>query len=181
MVARLRFLAERVMARGSTETELRELYERFAPMIHRRAMAILGRDADAWDVVQEVFERLLRSRADFRGEARPSTYVYRIATNAALNLLRGRVLREQSNGTSVAEGTTDQSSTEAGNVLRALTRRLTERQLEVAALYLVDGLTQEEIAQVLGLSRKTVVREVQEIRVRAEELVQAPLQRSGHE
>ncbi len=49
---------------GLGAEELRDLYERYAPVIHRRALALVGRDADAWDIVQEVFEKMLQSGAE---------------------------------------------------------------------------------------------------------------------
>src|SRR5688572_29220498 len=82
------------MPRGLGADELRGLYERYAPVIHRRALALLRRDADAWDIVQEVFERMLQSGPAFRHEARPMTYIYRVTTNLCLNALRARTTRE---------------------------------------------------------------------------------------
>lgn len=140
-------------------------------MVHRRALALLGRDADAWDVVQEVFERLLKSGAHFRHEARPTTYVYRITTNVALNALRARAVREPNADPVVApEPTIDQGSSEAADLLRALSRTVPDRQMEIAILHFLDGLTQEEIADVLGLSRKTISRDLEQLRARAAEL-----------
>lgn len=82
------------MARGLSASELEEIYELYAPTVHRRARAVLGRDSDAWDAVQEVFCRLLASGGAFRAEARPMTYIYRVTTHVSLNLLRSRALRD---------------------------------------------------------------------------------------
>ncbi|MBI3181347.1 MAG: sigma-70 family RNA polymerase sigma factor [Myxococcales bacterium] len=161
------------MASGLGADELRDLYEEFAPVVHRRALAMLRRDADAWDVVQEVFERMLRSGFNFRREARPMTYVYRVTTNVCLNALRGRKVREPS-ASSPEEPAVDQAAAEAADLLAALAGRLSERQLRVAALHFVDGLTQEEIGQVLDLSRKTIGRELEAIRSEAAALAGAP-------
>lgn len=163
------------MARGLGPHELRELYERYAPMIHRRALALLGRDADAWDVVQEVFERLLKSGSQFRHEARPTTYVYRVTTNVALNALRARSVREPGRDPeSAPDATADHAATEAADLLRVLSRSVPDRQMEVAVLHYLDGMTQEEIAEVLGLSRKTIGRDLEQLRARAAELAAAP-------
>lgn len=57
------------------DDSVRGLYERFAPQVYRRARRLLGRDADAWDAVQEVFEKVLSARSKFRGDAQPMTFL----------------------------------------------------------------------------------------------------------
>ncbi len=159
------------MSQGLSATELQELYDRYAPGMYRRAFALLQREADAWDAVQEACIRLLQSAAEFRREARPMTFIYRVTTNVCLNMLRSRALRDVAPEADGPEGTVDAlASTECRDFLVKLARELDERGLTVATLYYLDGLSQEEIAQVLGLSRKTIVREVQRISVLARAL-----------
>ncbi len=154
------------MARRLGPEELGLLYARFAPVVHRRARALLGRDADAWDVVQEVFERMLTAGAILREEASPMTYVYRVATNVSLNHLRSRRVRERPESPA-EEPSIPPADCESAQTLRALLASLGVRQQEVAVLHFLDGMTQEEIASTLGVSRKTVVRDVAFIRERA--------------
>jgi RNA polymerase sigma-70 factor (ECF subfamily) len=146
---------------GLGREDIAELFGRYAPIVHRRALFIVGRDADAWDVVQEVFERMLASSAEFRAEARPMTWVYRITTNVALNAVRARGLREPDGAESGAAFTADLARTlEARQMLHKLSASLDERELSVVAMTVLDGLTQEEIADALGLSRKTIGGEI---------------------
>lgn len=164
------------MARGFGAEDVEALYERCAPAIHRRALELLGRDADAWDVVQEVFEKMLRSGDHFRGDASPMTYAYRAATNASLNVLRARAVRDRA---TAAPATTEEPAVESSRVeiasfVRALLARLSDREQEVAVLYFLDELTQDEIATTLGRSRKTVVRDLASIRNKAAELGGTP-------
>lgn len=159
------------MSQGLSSAELEELYDRYAPGMYRRALGLLQREADAWDAVQESCIRLIQGAAGFRREARPMTYIYRVTTNVCLNMLRSRALRD----VAVEEGGGDVgvdalAPAECRDFLVKLARHLDERGLTVAALYYVDGLSQEEIAQVLGLSRKTIVREVQRISGLAREI-----------
>jgi len=162
------------MARGLIREELAQLYSRFAPVIFRRARVMLGRDADAWDLVQEVFEKMMRNADGFRGEARPMTWVYRITTNLCLNHLRARVHREPALTVVSDEPALDEAASEARDLLRVWLTHLTDREQEVATLLWVDGLTQEEVADVLGLSRKTIGREVLELRAKAAALGAVP-------
>ena len=159
---------------GLTRDEVQRLYAQFAPVVFRRARVLLARDADAWDVVQEVFERMLTHGSGFRGEAHPMTWVYRVTTNLALNHLRGRKLREPILTVVPVEPSNGLDHVEARQLLSKWLGRLDERELEVATLLFIDGLTQQEVADVLGLSRKTIVREVEELRQKLESLGALP-------
>ena len=134
---------------------------------------MLRRDADAWDVVQEVFRGVLGSNLDFPSELAELSWVYRASTNLALKVLRGRKLREPLAGETPAdEPFAEPRHLEARNFARVLAADLNERELEVAVLHLHDGMTQDEIAAVLEVSRKTIVRDLQKIRALAERLAQ---------
>lgn len=161
------------MARGLGAEEVEALYEQCAPAIHRRALELLGRDADAWDVVQEVFEKMLRSGGAFRGEASPMTYAYRAATNASLNVLRARAVRAAA-PPPAEEPAVEPARVEIASFVRALLARLNAREQEVAVLSFLDEMTQDEIALALGRSRKTVVRALASIRAVAAELGEVP-------
>ncbi len=160
------------MSSGLSQKELDALYDTCAPVIFRRARRLLGRDADAHDAVQEVLVRIWKASDQFRREARPMTWVYRITTNVCLNMLRARSTRAAAE---VSEaGTTDLEAVETRSLLAKWLTGLTERESTVATLLYIDGLTQDEVADVLGVSRKTIVREVQELRAKAASLDALP-------
>jgi RNA polymerase sigma-70 factor (ECF subfamily) len=126
-------------------------------------------------MVQEVFEKMLTDGAAFRGEARPMTWAWRITTNLCLNHLRGRKLREPGlRLVSAEEPSVDHAASEARQLLEKWLQTLTEREQELAVLLFLDGLTQDEAADVLGLSRKTINREVAELREKAAQLGAVP-------
>jgi RNA polymerase sigma-70 factor (ECF subfamily) len=149
---------------GLGREEVRALYAQYAPVIFRRARALLRRDADAWDAVQEVFLKMLTAGSTFRGEARPMTWVYRVTTNTCLNLLRTRRLREPLLTVVPDEPSSGPDAVEARQHLQVWLAQLDERELAIAALLYVDGLSQQEVADVLELSRKTIGREVELLR-----------------
>lgn len=161
-----------------SRSELETLYTQCAPAVHRRARTLLGRDDEAWDTVQQVFESMMKNSEQFRREASPMTWVYRITTNICLNAIRSRGLREP--GAQPAEepaeerGESQAAGVEARNLLRQWAAHLNEREMHVATLLFIDGLTQDEVAQTLGLSRKTIGREVQVLRVKAQALGALP-------
>jgi RNA polymerase sigma factor (sigma-70 family) len=80
-----RLLAE---AREGGEKAFRRLVERCQPMAYAVVRGVLGDRWDVEDVVQEVFIRVYRGLAGFRGEAKLSTWVYTIARNEAVNAAR---------------------------------------------------------------------------------------------
>ena len=155
------------MAKGLGRDELQRLYTQLAPAVHRRARLLLGRDADAWDVVQEVFEKMLSMGDSFRGEAQPMTWAWRITTNLCLNQLRARKLREPKLRLVTDEPVTDQQATEVRQLLQVWLTHLDEREQQIATWLFINELTQEEVAEVLGLSRKTIGREVEQLREKA--------------
>jgi len=61
-----------------------ELVTRYQDRVYRLACRLTGHDTDAFDVLQDTFLQVFRHLASFRGEAKFSTWLYRIATNAAL-------------------------------------------------------------------------------------------------
>jgi RNA polymerase sigma-70 factor, ECF subfamily len=135
--------------------ELRVIYERYAPVVYRRAKSLLGNDADAWDAVQDVFHRILEAGARFRGEARPMTYIYRVTTNTCLNLIRARSVRESSPSAAASRPIElAVTSVEAGDFIRSLLESLDGCAASIAILHFVDGLTQEEISDVVGQERR---------------------------
>src|SRR5262245_44788674 len=69
---------------------LEEVMERFAPRVHRLAYGITRNEADAEEVVQDVFLRLFRKIDAFEGRSALGTWIYRIAVNTALIKRRGK-------------------------------------------------------------------------------------------
>jgi len=81
-------LVERL--REGDASALEALMERYASRVFRVARGIARTDADAEEVVQDVFLALARKIESFEGRAQLSTWIYRVATNAALLKRRGK-------------------------------------------------------------------------------------------
>lgn len=73
---------------------MRALYQRYADGLRRHLVRLVGSD-EAEDLVHDVFEKAHRALPEYRGESRLSTWLYRIATYAALDRLRSRAFRER--------------------------------------------------------------------------------------
>ena len=102
------------------------------------------------------------------------TWVYRVTTNVALNQIRSRKLREPLLTVVPDEPATGVDQVESRQLLSKWLGHLDDREIEVATLLFVDGLTQQEVADMLGLSRKTIVREVEALRHKLETLGALP-------
>lgn len=81
------------MAAAGEAWALEELVRRYQERIFGLAIRLTGDREDAADVLQETFLALCRHLSSFRREARFSTWLYRVATNAALMQRRGRARR----------------------------------------------------------------------------------------
>ena len=72
------------------KVEFARLVDAYYQVIYRLAVKILGNPQDAEDILQETFIKAFRYLPDFNGRSRLSTWLYRIATNEALMLIRRR-------------------------------------------------------------------------------------------
>lgn len=151
------------------------LYRLHGPLVFRRARALLGNEDEAWEVVQEVFARMLRSRTTFRHEAAPTTWLYRITTNTALNRVRDTSRRRANLHALVAEQRLEVPVFEATPEIRLMLAHVLERipapLCEIAVYYHLDHMNQDEIAAVIGTSRKTVGNRLREFHALAQGLL----------
>ena len=138
-------------------------YRAYGPALVRKAERILRSREDAVDIVHALFVDLIPRWS--RDVDLP--YLYRAVTNRCLNLLRdgktrARLLeREQP----VPQARVRLEDQVVGTKLIAqLTERLDQGHLEVLVCRFVDDMTQEEIAEHLGLSRKTIGKRLDKIR-----------------
>ena len=86
------------------EGPFRELYDRYRDRVYNVCYRIAGNATDALDASQETFGILYRKLPDFRFESRLSSWVYRIAVNASIDLKRRASTRRVASLESVVEG-----------------------------------------------------------------------------
>jgi RNA polymerase sigma-70 factor (ECF subfamily) len=167
--------AKGTTAMNTSKSEFDEIYDAFQPKI-LRYMARLVSDDEAEDLTQEVFAKISRALNTFRGEASLSTWVYRIATNTALDRLRSpsfqrvqiAVSEPGSNGepeiqdrnTATGEKTPllehQVFRKEMNECIRDFIEKLPESYRTVLILGEFEGLKNTEISEILGVSLHTV-------------------------
>ncbi len=156
---------------ATSQETLATLYQQAAPVMFRRAMRILGNEDDALDAVQEVFLTLQQKLDSFRGDASLMTWVYRVTTNHCLNMLRSRNLHQRSlDGMRTADVRPHQPASaaiERRDLLAQLLRELSDRHVQAAVHFYCDEMTQQEIAQSLGISERAVRKALKRVGERA--------------
>ncbi len=138
--------------------DLDDVYRRHGHSVLRRAKRVLGNADEAHEVLQEIFLELVRDPSQFEGRSSIATFLYRVTTNRCLNRLRDRKNRERLVREHVAPSAGEGGPASAHEVASAqeLLSRLPEEQAQVAVYYFYDELSQQEIADVMGCSRRHV-------------------------
>jgi len=165
-------------------------FERAYRMYSRRVYAkypqMVGNEAEAEDLTQEVFLQLFRKMDSFRGESAFATWLYRVAVNIVLMSLRRKSLitssleevaelREGISSLHQVLGAPDRALTTAIdrlNLERAVSQ-MPAGYRQVLLLHYVEGYRHREIARILGLSIGTSKSQLYKARVRLRQLLRA--------
>jgi RNA polymerase sigma-70 factor (ECF subfamily) len=162
-------------ARRGEYSAFETLVQRYRDRVYRLALGMMHEPAEAEEVVQETFLSVFRGLQRFRGESSVGTWVYRVAANACLMRLRGRRRKPllsiddtlpsyaDTGGDALtppgdwARQPDDQLlSSELGEHLESAIAKLPEKYRMVLLLRDVEGLSNEEVAETLGLTVPTV-------------------------
>jgi len=156
-----------------------ELYERHYEAVFRAALRVTGNPADAEDVLQTVFLRVISQGAreaqggEVEDVALPAAYFRRAAVNAAVDVLRRREFR----GESVYDDLAPHAAVNSPFLLKERLRRaIAALDSEDASLFLlryVEGLSNEELAGMFKVEKSNVAVRLHRIRHR----LQAELER----
>jgi RNA polymerase sigma-70 factor (ECF subfamily) len=130
-----------------------ELYHRHCTFIYNTCLGILGDPDDARDAVQDTFVQLWRSIPKFKGQSKFSTWLYRIAVNKCMDLLRAKPKWETPSSIDWVE---DAGSPRRDGFLehdvRQAVLKLKPEYRAVMVLYYFQQLSYDEIADSLGCS-----------------------------
>jgi RNA polymerase sigma-70 factor (ECF subfamily) len=133
--------------------DIKEYYEKYFPLVLRRCRRILGSEEDALDAAQDVFIKLMRSRNSLRGDY-PSSLLYTMATNTALNRLRWRRRHQETAQEGEYPGAIDRAyeHAEARALVEELLSVESEKTRGICFMYHWDSMSLEEIGRALGMS-----------------------------
>jgi RNA polymerase sigma-70 factor (ECF subfamily) len=142
----------------SDSSAFTQLYRLHAPTVFRRARQILGNASDAHEVVQELFLSLFERPEQYHEQSSMVTFLYGATTHACLNRLRNQRNRARLEQAHLEPPSFEDSrlSPETLLQLHQALRSLPNDCCQAAIYYMVDGLTHQEIAGILGCSRRHV-------------------------
>jgi RNA polymerase sigma factor (sigma-70 family) len=155
------------------------LYRAYAPSVFRICRRYVRDTSDAEDLTQAAFARIVRQWDSFRGESAAFTWIYRIAVNESLQFLRKEKGKREALPLVEEDYAMDAGRDGDGGLhLRLSVRRILERLpaelQEIAALHYLEGLSQQETAEALGLSLRKVEYKLGEFREQARKWMEEP-------
>ncbi len=186
-------LIERLVARD--ERAFNELVQVYGRRVHTLVLRMLGHREEAEDLTQEVFVQVFKAIGTFRGDAKLSTWIYRIAVNLCKNRGKYNRVRHASKQDEL-EAVAEQmplGQTGRANVARierpdeAMAGRQVERIVQDAILAIeptfreclvlrdVEELSYEEISEITGLPAGTVKSRIFRARAQLKEIVEREL------
>ena len=144
---------------------LEALFREHHGAVYRAAYRVTGDAADAEDVLQTVFTRLLRREEQPDLSESAGSYLHRAAVNAALDLIRARKRARTVDLDGVSESLVEQTdpgperrqgSRELARRLREAMTRLSPRQAEIFTMRYFEGLGNLEISKLLGATQTSI-------------------------
>ncbi len=157
--------------REGDELAFKSLVGAYQDMVYNTALGIVQNAEDAEDVAQEVFIQVYRSIDQFKGDARLSTWIYRITTTKALDHIRSRRRKKRFAFITSLFGPNDElvhepvdfqhpgvslDRKEQAALLFQTINQLPDNQKVAFTLHKTEGLSYQEIADVMQLSVSAV-------------------------
>ena len=182
-------------ARSGDERAFRLLVERYQKKVYAVALGMVKDREEAMDVVQEAFVKVHRSLDTFKADATFYTWLYRITVNVCIDVIRRRgVMRTDSVefderiGHDLAEanlgaissqlGSNPEKSVlqrELGEKIQEALEQIPEKHRAILLLRELDGLSYEELAQVLEIPKGTVMSRLFHARAKVQKLLSESL------
>lgn len=160
----------------------KQLFDRYHKKIYRIAYGFVRHREDALDIVQEVFIKLFNSLKNFRGESNLYTYIYRMAINASIDHMRKfQKFKVSSLDLEPPLHLADSSEKRPDSVLSGkeiekkigeALNELPEEQKTTIILREIEGLSYEEISEIMGCSIGTVMSRLHYGRKRMKEFLE---------
>lgn len=157
--------------RAGDELAFKSLVENYQDLVYNTALGVVQNSEDAEDVSQEVFIQVYRSIDQFKGDARLSTWIYRITTTKALDHIRSRKRKKRFAFITSLFGANDElihepvdfqhpgvalDRKEQAALLFRMIEQLPDNQKVAFTLHKTEELSYQEIADVMQLSVSAV-------------------------
>ena len=153
------------------DAAFRSIVEMWQNMVYNTAIGIVQQPSDAEDVAQEVFMQVYESVHTFKGESKFSTWLYRITITKAMDHIRRKKRKKRfafvqslfghdnelvhDPGDFVHPGVRFENKEKAGILFKAISQ-LPENQKIAFTLHKIEGLSYQEISEVMNVSLSSV-------------------------
>ena len=159
------------LLRAGDELAFKSLVANYQDLVYNTALGVVQNSEDAEDVAQEVFIQVYRSIDQFKGDARLSTWIYRITTTKALDHIRSRKRKKRFAFITSLFGPNDElvhepidfqhpgvtlDRKEQAALLFRMIEQLPDNQKVAFTLHKTEELSYQEIADVMKLSVSAV-------------------------
>lgn len=142
----------------------RQLVERHQSLVYNTCRNLIGNDQQAEETAQDVFLQVYRSAGSFRHRSKVSTWIYRIAVNRSLNVIRQnkrsgwikKLATLELQDPDSAEPDKQLEKKELSDLLKKAVDSLPEKQRTAFILNKYEGLAPQAIAEILGVSANSV-------------------------
>lgn len=153
------------------DIDFRTLVQTFQHKVYNQAYRMLGSREEAEDATQDIFLKVHGSLKDFRGEAKLSSWIFKITANVCLSRMRRKQLLTASldeqvagEGRLLSEVVADERSNpetecqanEIGAIVRDQLQRLKPEWAQAIGLHYFGGLSYDEVAEAMEIPRETV-------------------------
>ena len=155
-----------------SEYEFKKIYDEYYSRILQYLTRIVGPN-DAEDMTQDVFDKINNGLGGFQGKSKLSTWIFRIATNTAIDRSRSAAFKQKKEHIAIVDGTEHQAACTSASNKSPVTDQLVIRKemsdcvnefidnlppdyKTVIVLSELEGLTNKEIAEILGISLDNV-------------------------
>ena len=149
---------------GQDMGALQQLVERHKILVYNTCYNLIGNDQQAEEAAQDVFLQVYKSAGSFRFQSKVSTWIYRIAVNRSLNVIRQNkrnrwmksltTLEIEKPGGEEPDRLLEKK--ELRDIIKAAVDSLPEKQRTVFILNKYENLSSRVIAEILGISLNTV-------------------------
>ncbi len=140
-----------------------ELFERYAPRIYQFSLSYLKNSADSEELVQDVFLKIWEKRETLDHSKNIKAFIFKVAVNTIYDFIRHKNIENAFSDFARANFETNSNNTwhtvifdEMQENLQKLLAQLPEQQQKIFQLSKEEGLSSEEIAAKLNLSKRTV-------------------------
>ncbi len=138
------------------ELNIARLYQLHGHHVLRRARRLLASEEEARDVLQELFLSLVQAPQQFEQRSSVTTWLYSATTHLCLNRIRNRKNRERVLAAGMPEPAVASARAEEAVQASDLLAALPDELAQAAVYYYIDESTHEEIARLMGCSRRHV-------------------------